>query len=90
MMQGPPSFNIDSSLMKNWSILERYQLQLRFEFYNATNHPVMSNPDASPPSGSGPLGGGDGCAGEINCGNGGFGNTSNTTRVGQAALKLTF
>ena len=34
--------------------------------------------------------GGDGCAGEINCGNGGFGGTSNTTRIGQAALKLTF
>jgi len=50
----------------------------------------MSNPDASPPSGSGVLGGGDGCAGEINCGNNGFGGTSNTTRVGQAALKLTF
>jgi hypothetical protein len=87
LMQGPPSFNIDSSLMKNWTILEHYQLQFRFEFYNATNHPVMSNPDASPPSGSA---GGDGCAGEINCGNGGFGGTSNTTRIGQAALKFTF
>jgi hypothetical protein len=87
LMQGPPSFNVDSSLMKNWSILERYKLQFRFELFNATNHPVMSNPDASPPSGTA---GGDGCAGEINCGNGGLGGTSNTTRIGQAALKLTF
>ena len=87
LMQGPPSFNVDSSLMKNWSILERYKLQFRFELFNATNHPVMTNPDASPPSGTA---GGDGCAGEINCGNGGLGGTSNTTRIGQAALKLTF
>lgn len=87
MMQGPPSFNIDSSLMKNWSVLERYQVQFRFEFYNATNHPVMSNPDATPPGGAG---GGDGCAGQINCGNGGLGGTSNAVRVGQAALKFTF
>jgi len=90
IMQGPPSFNIDSSLMKNWSILERYKLQFRFELFNATNHPVMSNPDATPPSGNGPLGGGDSCAGQINCGNNGLGGTSNTTRIGQAALKLTF
>jgi hypothetical protein len=76
--------------MKNWSILEKYKLQMRFELFNATNHPIMGNPDASPPGGSGVLGGGDGCAGEINCGNKGFGSPNNTTRVGQAALKLTF
>jgi len=83
MIQGPPSFNIDTSLMKNWSILERYKLQFRFELFNATNHPVMANPYAIPgDSGGGPA--------EINGGNGGFGGTSNTTRIGQAALKLTF
>jgi hypothetical protein len=90
IMQGPPGFNVDSSLMKNWSILEKYKLQFRFELFNALNHPIMGNPDASPPGGSGVLGGGDGCAGEINCGNKGFGSPNNTTRVGQAALKLTF
>ncbi len=90
IIQGPPGFNTDASLMKNWSILEKYQLQFRFELYNAFNHPIMGNPDLSPPSGSGPLGGGDGCAGEINCGNNGFGSPTNTTRIGQAALKLTF
>jgi len=83
MMQGPPGFNIDTALMKNWSILERYRLQLRFEFFNATNHPIMGNPSANP----GDAGGGPA---QINGGNGGFGGTSNTTRVGQAALKLTF
>jgi hypothetical protein len=83
IMQGPPSFNIDSSLMKNWSILERVKLQFRFELYNATNHPVMSNPNAIP----GDAGGG---TAQINGGNNGFGGTSNATRIGQAALKLTF
>ena len=83
VMQGPPYFNIDTSLAKNWSILERYRLQFRFEFFNATNHPVMSNPNAQP----GDAGGGPS---QINGGNGGFGGTSNNPRVGQAALKLTF
>jgi hypothetical protein len=83
LMQGPPGFNIDTSLMKNFSILERYKLQFRFELYNATNHPIMSNPSANP----GDAGGGPA---QINGGNDGFGGTSNTTRVGQAALKLTF
>jgi hypothetical protein len=83
LMQGPPGFNVDAALMKNWSILERYRLQFRFEFFNATNHPIMANPYAQPgDSGGGPS--------QINGGNGGFGGTSNTTRVGQAALKLTF
>jgi hypothetical protein len=83
LMQGPPSFNIDTSLMKNWSIFEKYRLQFRFELFNATNHPVMSNPSANP----GDAGGGPA---QINGGNGGFGGTSNQTRIGQAALKLTF
>jgi hypothetical protein len=81
LMQGPPSFNIDASLAKNWSILERYRLQFRFELFNATNHPVMSNPNAIP---------GDQGPAQINGGNGGFGGTSNNPRIGQAALKLTF
>jgi hypothetical protein len=70
-------------MMKNFTILEKYKLQLRFEFFNATNHPVMSNPNAIP----GDAGGG---VAQINGGNNGLGGTSNTTRVGQAALKVTF
>ena len=85
MIQGPPGFNVDTSLMKNWSILERYKLQFRFELFNAFNHPIMANPDASTGDG-----GGDSCSGQINCSNGGFGGTSNTPRIGQAALKFTF
>jgi len=84
IIQGPPGFNVDSSLMKNWSILEKYQLQFRFEFYNTLNHPIMANPGANP----GDAGGSSNA--EIGGYHGGFGGTNNTTRIGQAALKLTF
>ncbi len=78
LMQGPPTFSVDSALMKNWSIYERYQLQFRFEMFNAFNHPVMGTPDTNPT---------DSTFGEIN---GGSGSAANASRVGQAALKVTF
>jgi hypothetical protein len=78
MIQGPPGFNVDSSLMKDWTIMEKYQLQFRFEFFNAFNHAIMSNPDSGPS---------DSTFGEVN---GGQGYANNASRVGQAALKLTF
>jgi hypothetical protein len=78
LMYGPPTFNVDTSLMKNWSFFERYKLQFRFEMFNAFNHPVMSGPDTNPS---------DSTFGEIN---NGHGSVSNVSRVGQAALKLTF
>ncbi|MGB7549252.1 MAG: carboxypeptidase-like regulatory domain-containing protein [Terracidiphilus sp.] len=78
LMNGPPTFNIDSALMKNWQIYERYQLQFRVEMFNAFNHPIMGNPDTNPS---------DSTFGQINAGNGSAGNAS---RVGQAALKFTF
>jgi hypothetical protein len=83
LIDAPPYFNVDTALAKNWSILENYKLQFRFEFFNATNHPVMSGPNAIP----GDAGGGPA---QINGGNNGLGGTSNTPRVGQAALKFTF
>jgi hypothetical protein len=82
MIQGPPGFNMDAALMKNWTFQERYHVQLRFEFFNATNHPIMASPNNQP--------GDQGLASIGNNGNNGLGNTSNTTRVGQAALKVTF
>ncbi len=78
MIYGPPSFNVDSALMKNWSILEKYQIQFRFEMFNAFNHPVMGNPDTNPSSST---------FGQIN---GGKGYAANASRLGQAALKFTF
>jgi len=78
VMYGPPSFNTDAALMKNWTITERYQVQLRFEFFNAFNHVVMGTPDMTPT---------DSTFGQIN---GGQGSDAATPRVGQAALKFTF
>jgi hypothetical protein len=77
IMNGPPTFNVDAALIKNWSV-ERYQIQLRFEMFNAFNHPVMSNPDTNPTSST---------FGQIN---GGRGSAANAARLGQAALKFSF
>jgi hypothetical protein len=78
LIYGPPGFNVDSSLMKNWAIRERYQLQFRFELFNAFNHPIMGGPDTTPT---------DSTFGQINSGRG---SVANVSRVGQAALKFTF
>jgi hypothetical protein len=78
LMYGPPTFNVDASLAKNFSIRERYNLQFRFEMFNALNHPIMSGPDTNPS---------DSTFGQINGGNG---YAANASRVGQAAAKFTF
>jgi hypothetical protein len=78
IMFNPPGFNTDASLMKNWSVLEKYTLQLRLELFNAFNHPIMGGPDTWP---------NDGTFGEVN---NGHGTATNASRVGQAALKFTF
>jgi Carboxypeptidase regulatory-like domain/TonB dependent receptor-like, beta-barrel len=39
---GPGLLQWDSALMKNFSIVERVKLQLRFEFYNVINHPNLN------------------------------------------------
>jgi len=78
ILVGPPTFNVDASLMKNWSILEKYKIQFRMELFNALNHAVMSTPDTNPS---------DSTFGQIN---GGAGYASNASRVGQAALKFSF
>jgi hypothetical protein len=82
LIQGPPGFNTDASLMKNWSIREKYSVELRFEMYNAFNHPIQGNPDANPLNS-------DNNSGEINSGNP-LGGPGNNVRVGQAALKIDF
>jgi hypothetical protein len=78
IIHNPPGFNVDSSLMKNWSILEKYQIQFRFELFNAFNHPIMASPDTTTT---------DSTFGQIN---GGTGTVANSSRIGQAALKFSF
>ncbi|MFY9753102.1 MAG: carboxypeptidase regulatory-like domain-containing protein, partial [Candidatus Acidiferrales bacterium] len=47
MFQGPPSKNVDAAIAKNWSVRERYNLQFRWEMFNAFNHPNFGTPDAN-------------------------------------------
>jgi hypothetical protein len=78
VIYGPPTFNVDASLTKNWPIRERYNLQFRFEMFNAFNHPVLGTPDTNPS---------DSTFGQINEGNG---YAVNASRIVQAAAKFTF
>lgn len=86
MIQGPPGFNMDAAMMKNFTFRQKYQIQFRFEAYNVFNHAIMGNPDANP-------GDSDPNAGYIGSnppGYYGLGSPSNTPRIGQAALKFSF
>ena len=43
---GPSFFNLDTSLLKDFQITERYVLQFRFEVFNVLNHPSFANPNS--------------------------------------------
>ena len=75
MFQGPPIKTMDVAFAKNWTIIEGYHLQFRWEMFNALNHPSFSNPDNTV---------GDGNFGKIT--STGF----IAPRLMQAALKFTF
>jgi hypothetical protein len=40
--------NVDAGLRKNFQIVERVRLQLRFDVFNALNHPRFGAPDTNP------------------------------------------
>ncbi len=42
---GPREFRSDASLFKSFALTERVKAQLRFEFFNVFNHPVLAGPD---------------------------------------------
>jgi hypothetical protein len=74
-LQGPGINTADAAIAKNWRIEAGYQLQFRWEMYNALNHPSFGLPSADPSSGN---------FGQITS----IGNIA--PRVQQGALKLTF
>jgi hypothetical protein len=75
LFQGPPIKTIDVAFAKNWTIIEGYRLQFRWEMFNALNHPSFGNPDSNVQ---------DGTYGQITS----LGPIP--ARVMQAALKFTF
>ena len=44
LFRGPSYRNWDFSLVKTWSIRERFSIQFRGEFFNILNHPNFTNP----------------------------------------------
>lgn len=48
ILSGPGYFNLDAALFRNIRLTERFNLQLRTDWYSATNTPHFSNPDVSP------------------------------------------
>ena len=44
LVQGPNFWNLDSGLLKNFDVTERFKLQFRAEFFNVLNHPNFENP----------------------------------------------
>ena len=75
IMHAPPLNYSDAGLFKNFKYRERYNLQFRWEMFNAFNHPSFAAPDA---------GNGDSNEGAITA------TGAEPARVGQMALKLTF
>ena len=47
-IQEAPTRNMDASLIKNFTMHERYKTQLRFEAFNALNTPSYGQPDNNP------------------------------------------
>ena len=44
---GPGVFGINASIQKNWVLREGKTFQFRWDAFNATNHPVFSNPSST-------------------------------------------
>src|SRR4030095_160696 len=44
---GPGFIQVDAALLKNFRITEGFNVQFRFEAFNAANHPNWGNPDTS-------------------------------------------
>jgi hypothetical protein len=51
-LRGPRFWSLDSTVVKYFPVTERVRVELRFEFYNALNHFIPSNPDTGVGSGT--------------------------------------
>ncbi|MFY9802070.1 MAG: TonB-dependent receptor [Candidatus Acidiferrales bacterium] len=77
MFQAPPFRTMDLAIAKNWTFLERYSLQFRWEMFNAFNTPSFGTPDNNVTDGPNSFG-------HI------FGEGAVPPRVMQAGLKFAF
>jgi hypothetical protein len=73
-VRGPAQNNFDIAILKSTSLTDRFNLQFRWEFFNAFNTPQFSDPITDPSTGA---------LGQIT-------STSVNPRIMQAALKLMF
>ena len=46
-LRGPGTFNLDASIFREFSVMEKAKVQFRFDAFNATNTPHFSNPNAN-------------------------------------------
>jgi len=76
---GPGVFGINASIMKNWVLKEGKTFQFRWDAFNATNHPNFSTPSSNVDSGT-----------PANGGTFGLISGSNSPRIFQGALRITF
>jgi hypothetical protein len=51
-LRGPGINYSDAAIMKNWTALERYRMQFRWEAFNVFNHTSFGLPDTNPTSGT--------------------------------------
>src|SRR5271156_3242013 len=89
MFQAPPFRTMDLLIAKNWTFLERYRLQFRWEMFNAFNTPSFGAPNATVPNNGGCL-----VLTSPQCAATGFGQITGEgavlPRVMQAGLKFAF
>lgn len=92
-LRGPNYWNLDSGLMKNFKLAERFNLQFRAEAFNVLNHPNFENPRNSTGGSSSVT---SGAFGQTCCVTAATTSTANVNPIGepmrvlQLGLKLTF
>jgi hypothetical protein len=47
IVTGPALTNLDLALSRLFQVTERFKVQVRAEFFNALNHPVLGNPNTT-------------------------------------------
>ncbi|MBB6143172.1 hypothetical protein HNQ77_001116 [Silvibacterium bohemicum] len=85
IMQAPPLYYTDAGLYKNWPFMNRFNIQFRWEMFNAFNQPSFAAPSSSNQISFNPaIGNQGGSEGRITA------TGSEPSRIGQMALKVTF